>query len=382
MVDYNYCLGSLAHPGVIFTELTLSNVSYDRQLNYTGSFQGAFYMSDPKAPLAVQYFNPGQVAIYAYRDGECIWGGIGWSFQYSSSDQSFSITGQTWESYFDHVVLAEDFVSANIASELYGGSGIETNCSDIPLYFFLPSSPGFLQPSIGINIPTDYPFGVTGDEAFPTLNLQHSEYHFASEVMTALYANDIIMTIDPLTRTVRYDGYYPGVPGAGSIRNGTLPYREFWYPGTISDYSWSNSATPAGVQIVATGAGSSSFVITADDPVNASLPTDTVPWWKVVNNPDITNMPDLQSYAYNQARLFSPSNQNVPTFICNPEAAKFDLFNVLGANIAVNINDARTGYRNQRYVDTLVGWQLTPASSTSDEELQFVVGKTVALGAV
>jgi hypothetical protein len=366
MADYTYVLGDVLDPTKMYGELEFSGVSFDKQFCQVGNFAGTASLTDKKTQASLAYLDPGKRAIYAYRNGDCIWGGILWSYQYSSSSTSFSLNASTWESWFDHVVLENiDFVT----TQLFGGTSDAPTNSDVMVW--LVSQLNSLC-NIGISVQTPYTYrsaATTTNPIFPALAIPGYEYHLANEITSTLIDNDAQYYIDSATRTLFFD------PEA---TNST--YREYDYPGGITNYVLSNTSSNAAVRFATLGAGSGSGVIRTVFDTDEGTDTTWPSWYKVLNNPSIGDVSALSAWAQAQATNYEFKNQSLPTFICNPDASNFDLFNSLGATVAVNIADIRTNYVRTAYTDRLIGWQLTPASSNNDEQLQFVLGKSIQVG--
>jgi len=366
MPDYVYVLGDILDPSTFYGELELSNVTCDRQLSQVGNLSGSFSMLDRKSQLILSNFFPGKRSVYAYRDGDCIWGGILWGYQYMSDQKSFTLSASTWESWFDHVALEDiDFVT----TQLFGGTADNPTNSDVMIW--LVSKLNTLT-NIGVSVNSPYAYKAaasTNNPSFPATAIPGYEYHMASEIIQTLQDNGAVYYIDPLTRVLYFDP-----------QTTNNVYREYEYPGGISNYVLSNTSTSAAVRFGALGAGSGNQEIrTAFDSSEGSDAT-WPNWYKILTNPNIGTVEGLTTWAKAQATNYAFSVQSLPTFICNPDKSKFDLWNKLGASVTVNIQDIRTNQIRTPYTDQLVGWQLTPQSSTNEEQLQFVLGKSLKVG--
>jgi hypothetical protein len=103
MTVYRYLLADLITNAVI-AELPLTSVNYTQQLNSYGTCSAQIMLSDPgEANMNISAATiPGRTALYIDRDGVLVWGGIIWSRNYDSDNQSISIVAMEFESYFDH----------------------------------------------------------------------------------------------------------------------------------------------------------------------------------------------------------------------------------------------------------------------------------------
>jgi hypothetical protein len=87
--------------GTVLGEVPLHGVSFDRELNKAGNFQGSANwdndLVDNNDLFAMT--EPNRTSIFAYRDDQIVWGGIVWTRTEQSQGKSVQITAQTFESY-------------------------------------------------------------------------------------------------------------------------------------------------------------------------------------------------------------------------------------------------------------------------------------------
>ena len=113
---YRYLFADLLTNNII-GELPLTGVSFTQQLNTSGTFTARLLL----AGINTDAFNldactiPGRTAIYVDRDGILVWGGVLWGRTYTSADQSITLTGREFESYFERrrITTTQAFTNAD-----------------------------------------------------------------------------------------------------------------------------------------------------------------------------------------------------------------------------------------------------------------------------
>ena len=84
----------------LLAEIPFQGVSFGRALKGAGSFSGKIPVIDKTASFNLYDATmPGRTAIYATRNGECVWGGIIWSRQYNLISKELDINASEWTSY-------------------------------------------------------------------------------------------------------------------------------------------------------------------------------------------------------------------------------------------------------------------------------------------
>lgn len=102
MTTYRYLFADTLTDQVL-AELPLTGVSFSRELNTAGSFQGNMLLSDYREDVYALADNtvPGRTSVYVDRDGVLLWGGILWGRSYDSASQSIQFQAREFESYFE-----------------------------------------------------------------------------------------------------------------------------------------------------------------------------------------------------------------------------------------------------------------------------------------
>jgi hypothetical protein len=100
MAVYTYLACDLLTNQVL-DELPLHGVTFDRLINKAGNFGGSTNLDNERLSNdAVKAATvPGRTALYIYRDDQIIWGGIIWTRVYQSQAKSLQLTAQSFESY-------------------------------------------------------------------------------------------------------------------------------------------------------------------------------------------------------------------------------------------------------------------------------------------
>jgi hypothetical protein len=102
VADYKYFVTNIVTNEVL-AELPLTDVAFERALQGSGSFSGRIAITaDTKKFELYANTMPGKTAIYAVRNGVCVWGGIIWARDYNIVDRSLSIEASEFTSYLHH----------------------------------------------------------------------------------------------------------------------------------------------------------------------------------------------------------------------------------------------------------------------------------------
>lgn len=130
--EYRYLFADLL-TNQVYAELPLFGVSFNRELNTAGSFNGQMLLSDNRATKynVTASTIPARTAVYVERNGVLVWGGILWSRSYDSTSQTISFTATEFESYFTHrrIVANYDFINVD---QLTACQGIINNLQALP----------------------------------------------------------------------------------------------------------------------------------------------------------------------------------------------------------------------------------------------------------
>jgi hypothetical protein len=355
MPSYRYYTADLL-TGNVLGELDLFGVYATKMLSRAGQFTGSMKLTGNTFDdaLRLSCSIPGRTALYLERDDDLVWGGILWNRMWSTQGKSLQLNGQTFESYFDRVVLEQHFIQQGVAQEqifnnLVNQLQAQENCD------------------IGLDI-----------VSLPTTNRNRTvlipdyEYHFATDALQQVVGVDegLEYTIDP-TDSATVD--HPvklvrvGYPELGAAN----PDLVFDFPGGVRDYWTPESGTTGGVKFAALGFGSGNKVARATAVVQELLDDGWPAWWIVKSYPTIADLGIMQDKVTNDAIKHRIPNIS-PTFDLDPEHSNFNGWNKLGDTFKVNIEDYRFP-SGHTITSRMIGWELTPQSSDSPELIKLVI---------
>lgn len=356
MTEYRFFTADLL-TGNVVGELELYGVYASKILSGAGQFTGTVRLINDKFrdSLAEQATRPARNAIYIERNGTLIWGGILWSRTYNTSSQAFELSGQTFESYWDHIALDAHFIQQKVNQELIF-QALLNQCQGMP------------SSNIGLTI-----------ASLPTTNVPRTvlipgyEFHFASEALNQIvnvdngleYTIDITpsATVDHPNKVIRL-----GYPELGAA-NAELVYD---YPGNIADYWMPESGANSGAKFAALGFGSGNkiarAVATDADALAAGYPA----WWIVNQYSSIADLSLLQDKVSKDAERFKIPFKS-PTFELRSDIGiGFNGWNNLGDTFKIHIEDVRypDGFD---ITSRMIGWELYPGDSEGPEILKFAI---------
>lgn len=347
MPKYRYFTQDLL-TGEDFGDIELYGVYAQRQLSTQGQFTGTVKLTDDGLnALRLQCTQPGRTALYMERNDEVIWGGMLWSRTYSTASHACELSALTWESYFDHVIMQNDFVQQNVDQALI----FQAMCTALKA-----------DPTIDIGLTLQTPLPAASVPR--TVLIPGYEFHFATDVITSLIGVDqgLEYTIDP-DKTIRL-----GYPQIGADN----PNLVFDYPGQILSYYMPESGAKSGAKFAALGYGTGNqvarAVATAQSTLNAGYPG----WWVVNQYSTIADQNTLANKATADAFKYNMP-YSVPTFQLKPDAiVDFNAWNNLGDTFTAYIDDLR--YPDGKTIQSrMIGWELTPMSADSAEVLQLTI---------
>lgn len=358
--------------GLLLAEVPLTGVNCDVQMSTAGSFQGNLSLTGDATTdlLYLAATQAGRTIIYMYRNNVVIWSGILWSRQYDSETHVLSLTGMTWESIFDHIVMPADFVQQNKTA------GVIFNA----LITYLQTN--FLYP----DAVTHNQFRVsssgsqTSSSHFSVL-IPAYECHIASDSLSDIIgtAGGIEYTAVPAVYTSPTQTNYVNFKWSdtGSL-NATQTPIVLDYPGAVASYSMVDNATSGAAQFFGTGAGTGNKMINTEFDGN-SFSAGWPQWGITIQYPNITNLNTLTYRVQAQKNILQlPYTQ--PQINVNPSAFEHDEVNAFGAlGTPVYINFAATdpywGGKGKQMKTRMIGWNYTANDPSQEqvENLQYVM---------
>ena len=206
-VDYRYFVCDLL-TNELLAEIPLRGVSYSRSLTEAGSLTGDIAVTEDTYNLSL-YENtlPARTAIYAVRNGVCVWGGIIWGRTYSLIDKVLSITATEFTSYLAHRVVWKTWNSAYEATAEVSGDIVTVTLSGGQYNFTVGEA-------VYLSWPTDY---AKYNGYFDVLTVSLTDDDRSVFTAPAEYVNDLglkkkipklsISSDDPMTVQTRQDTY-------------------------------------------------------------------------------------------------------------------------------------------------------------------------------
>lgn len=369
MAHYRYVFLSLGNEQVI-QEIDLFGVYAKRVLSGPGQFNGSFVFDQTGKNNAdlVAATTPGRTWLVMERNGVPIWWGIVWSRTYQSQAKECQLYAWGFEAYPQKQRVDADFV--------------RTASSSTQVFCDLWTT---MQLGAGRNVNVNVPVGVGG----PTLDLTvlATDKNYFSDPMTALASADdgFDWTIDLLKNL---DGTYTktlrvGYPSMGASPNSPDLWT-FEYPGNILNYYESESMADAGTNVFVTGAGEGSNAPEIQGTWQSML-DDGWPRWDVdVTYKDISDIIQLSNIASQELLVRKPPMPTYTVVLKGDQNPVFGSYNV-GDAAQLVITDARNpspgGSQPGLTVPTIVaGWELTPSSADSVEEVSLIFPGDVTNG--
>lgn len=272
--QYRYLLIDLIAPYPVIGELQFTGVTWSRVLNGNGEFSGSININDPRTltnigtisggyTSSLEYITqPGRVGLYVERNNQLVWGGIIWTRQWDTANQSLTIGAQTFGSYFDRRIVADVktgsgalvFIDTTDQFQVMAGvNGILDNMDSATQTL---ANGTVISGDIGIDYDTTAVSGVPLSGTYVVYDYEHKkvmqvlqDLFTQSQGVNASTGNAYQLGFD-WDVEVYYDGvgafrrtftqYYP-TKGDTDVTSGTLPVLEF--PGSVISYTWPEDGT-------------------------------------------------------------------------------------------------------------------------------------------
>jgi hypothetical protein len=356
--QYSYLATDLL-TGTVLGEVPLHGVTFDRQINKAGNWQGSANLDDPLIDNddLLLCTNPGRTAIYVYRNDQIVWGGIIWSRTYQSQAKALQMTAQTFESYA-YKVYYRPSATVNYS---------EAQCSIInKLWITLQQQQ---NASIGVMEPLNLP----ANDVVRTLTVNPWDFKTYGEII-----DDPLMNFDDSAEWTIECFEQRGVP----TKRLTLGYPQLGrridftnlvvdYPGNILNYYWSESASSSGNRAWATGDGDEGAitvgVATNNSSLNAGYPLLEVH----ETHQGVTVQATINAHALKDLSDNILPKINKTIQIKADEQPEFGSYGIG--------DDAKFEVVDPRFPDGLedvirvIGWNVTPSSSDAVEEIALII---------
>lgn len=345
--------------GNVLAELPLYGVYANRQLSTTGNFNGTFklgtgtYIDNDLLDATI----PGKTAIYMERDGLLIWGGIVWSRTWAEESKTCGMTAQTFESYFDHIVIDSHFIMQNVEQTIIFRDLINA-----------------LQAQVSSNI------GLIQNTPYPTSGIERTvlipgyEYHFAQDVVSQLVGTD-----DGFEYTI--DVVASGTPdhpsklvkvGYPTLSNPTSDL-SYDYPGSISNFWWPESGTKGATKAVALGYGSGPTMYSGLAIDGDKLAEGYPAWWQVNSYKNIADRNLIGARARKDLETFGMPYVRGTFELKSDVGVGFTGWSKLGDTVTARVESVRFLGGSKVIESRMIGWELTVADADNTEIIKFVI---------
>lgn len=347
-------------------ELPLQGVTFGRRLGKAGNFQGSFgldYTGFPNGDV-LDMTEPGRTALYIERNNtnpllagkQLVWGGIIWTRSWGEEGKSLQMTGQTFESFP---------YQCDLRTTLDYSLGKDQRNVIFDIWRVLQA---MTSRNIGVTVPSDYsPNNIVRNNQY----FKYGAWNFGKiiEDQQALL-NSPDYTID-----CAYDinGNPAKLLHVNDVLGNPISQTQltFDYPGNVNTFWWPENAAQGATSEAGVGAGQDASMIQSLV-TNAFLLADGYPdLTQFYTNKDTQTQALLDSQtAQALATILIPIT--IPTVQLNPELLpQFGSYG-LGdyANFVVKsprfVREGGTRTTTQR----IVGWDITPNSSQSTEQVR------------
>lgn len=349
MTDYNYIFGSLRTERIL-AEIPLSGTYMDLELNVGGRLDGSFQLdlSGYRNQTLMDATIPGRCWVVCERKGVPIWCGYVWSRVYQSQAKSVQLYAQSFEYYPSHQLVR---------------TSIAQTGDQLALFQFLwndmQSDP---TRNMNVTVPTAVPAIITQK----TIAALPTDFKYYSEIMSSIAdsADGFDWTIDlaksggQYFKTLRY-----GFPDLGSPDPARLIFE---YPGNILNYYATESMVDAGTNVFTLGAGEGTAMIYSEVVHQNLLDTGSPRWDVTSSRKDISNQPNLNSFAQQEAAIRKAPMLTLKPSLKGDLIPEFGSFG-LGDACTVVIQDPRFPL-GINYQTRITKWTLQPPTATNTEE--------------
>jgi hypothetical protein len=348
---YRYLFADLLTNEII-AELPLTGVSFTQQLNQAGTFTGRILLSginsyEYNVDAATQ---PARNALYVDRNGILVWGGVIWNRDYSSADQTLTVTAREFESYFERrlITTTTSFTNADqllIARTLITNAQAATN-GDIGVQVGTETSGVLID-----RVYYDYELKNVY-QAIKDLSNQDDGFDFNIKVEYDLITNEPIKTL------------VLGYPRTGNIDSGVgdIQTPVFLFPaGNMVEYQYPEDGSIIGNSLYVIGAGSNEGKLQAFAEDTAKLTAGWPLLENSANYSDITDQTVLDQLATAQVLALSEPPPIINIVVPAYENPVFGTY-AIGDDARLIINDPRfpTGLDS---VYRIVGFNVQPGEN-------------------
>lgn len=362
MATYRYVFLTLRDEQVV-QEIDLYGVYIKRLLNDPGQFNGTFQFDQTGKDNAdlVAATTPGRCWLVVERNDVPIWCGIVWSRTFQSQSKSCQIYAWGFEAFPRKQKIDVDI-------NWTGTANTQMFCD---LWTLMQSSTGR---NMNIIIPS------SGAGPMHDLTVLASDNNYFNDPMDALanatdgfdWTIDIVRNNDgTYTKSLRVG--YPSLGASGNSPDLTT----FEYPGTILNYYSSESMADAGTYVYTLGAGEGSTMPTGLY-VHQDLIDSGWPRWDVdASYKEISDQLLINKIAVQEGLVRKPPMPTYSLTVKGDLEPQFGSYQV-GDACQLVITDARypspgNSVAGLTIPSVVLGWELTPASADSVEEVNVII---------
>lgn len=356
---YSYLAADLL-TGRILGELPLHGVSFDRQINKPGNWQGSGNLDNPRIDNDdfLEATQPGRTAVYVYRNDQIVWGGIIWSRTYQSQAKSLQMTAQTFESYaykryyVPSKVKKYDEAQCSIIQKLWVSLQTDQPSSDIGVRDASSLPVVDVQRELTVNPWDMKTYGEIIDD--PLMNFDDSaEYTIECFEEQGVPAKQLFIAYPRLGNPVDYSNLVLA------------------YPGNILNYYWSESASKSGNAAWSTGDGDEGDQTTG----YASDPNSFLAGYPLLevheSHPGVTKQSTIDDHAGKDLAEAVLPKISKTIQVKADEPPTFGTYNI-GDDAKLEVIDTR--FPNELVTTVrVIGWDVTPSSSEAVEEISVIL---------
>lgn len=362
MPTYRYITADVL-TGEVLGELPLYGVYMDKQLNIAGNFTGTFrigtHIEDDLELLNAT--KPRRSAIYVQRDGTTIWGGILWSRTFGSEANTIQLSGQTFESYLNKVVLTSNFIN------------LTTNQLEIAINL-INQMQATARSNIGISTAgIDTTGGIVKNVKVP-----YYDYKYVGEILGEIQASE-----DGFDWTIKVtDTEVPDQPekqlvlGQPIIAPNTSVNAEVYdYPGAITNFYWPESGTDSGTDFILLGRGNGSNMLVAQSLWEGATEYPTI--HQIVSKKGVRDQSTLNQIAQDYANTWGPDISAPTITLKSDREPEFTAWNDLGSYFQIELESPRFATEGGRKVSMqrMIGWELSVGSAEQSETIKLRISE-------
>lgn len=357
---YTYVVTDLLS-GSVYGELPLHGVTFDRQINKPGNWQGSANLDNPLIDNGdlLSWTLPGRTSVYVYRNNQIVWGGIIWSRTYQSQAKSLQLTAQSFESYlYKRIYRPPSVVKYN-----------EAQCS-ILNKLVDSAQRDQLYSAIGIQLDLTLP---TVD-VVRELTVNPWDMKSYGEII-----DDPLMNFDDSPEYTIECFEEAGIPRKRLLvdyprlgRAGTLSPLVIDYPGNILNYYWSESASQSANAVWATGDGDEGAQVTGYANNQVYFDAGYALLERHETHSGVTVQATINNHAQSDLQKFVLPRISKTIQIKADEQPEFGTY-LLGDDASLQILDTRFPDPGLEATVRVVGWNVTPSSSEAVEEIALIL---------